>query len=116
MDKRHHVAGGLLLAALAALTLTRFYGHREPDEPVVRIDVAHRVVDAGEDVTLHARVAGRHTEDGADHVRWTSSIDGPLGQGRTLETALSPGRHVVRAEVEDAAGQQAAAEVPIEVR
>jgi len=102
-----------VLAGLAALLLTRFYGHREPIAPVVVLEAPH-VVEADETTRLHARVAGEHLPPA--RVSWTSSLDGALGEGATLERRLSPGVHEIEVRVEDGEGRTATDQARIEVR
>lgn len=103
-DRRHGIASGLVLGAVAALLLSRWYGHREPVTPLVEIDPIG-VVEAGQDFTLHARIAGEDTHPEPVAVHWTSSVDGPLGDGAIVTTHLSPGLHDIRVSVEDRAGR-----------
>lgn len=56
------------------------------------------------------------TEDGdlTAGVRWTSSMDGEIGQGGTVRTSLlSAGRHTITAVVIDSAGARASASIAI---
>lgn len=59
------------------------------------------------------------TDDGIlddEAVRWTSSLDGPLGTGASLPvTTLSAGRHTLTAEAFDRAGNTASASVQVVV-
>lgn len=47
---------------------------------------------------------------------WTSSLDGPLGEGETLPVVLSPGTHRIDLEVEDANQAGLEVSVPLVVR
>ena len=71
----------------------------------------------GEEVVL--RGSAQDLEDGspgADAYTWSSSIDGPLGQGSELRVpALSPGTHSIRLTVSDTDGASSSQEIRIQV-
>ena len=56
-------------------------------------------------------------EDGtlSSRISWTSSLDGSLGTGATIQKALTAGAHTIRAAVTDGAGAGGSAQVSVSV-
>src|SRR5207247_1668130 len=70
----------------------------------------------GDAVALGATASDVEDGDLGPAIRWTSSLDGPLGTGGMLSVAaLRSGTHVITASVRDSGGRSAAAEVTVEV-
>jgi hypothetical protein len=62
-------------------------------------------VASGRAVSLVARAADAEDGDLGTAVVWESDVQGSLGRGATISVVLAPGRHVLTANVTDAAGQ-----------
>lgn len=72
----------------------------------------------GQTLAFRAQAGDRDEPLADDRIRWTSSLDGFLGQGRALErsaSGLTPGEHLVTVSATDSAGASASASIRITV-
>src|SRR5262249_20707525 len=69
----------------------------------------------GDAVTLQATASDSLGGDLSNVVRWSSSLDGPLGTGNTLVTHLRQGRHTISATVSDSGHADDIDSVEVEV-
>lgn len=104
-------------ASVEAYLRKKYLDANQP--PVVRITspADGAVVERGQSVTLGA--TANDAEDGsiAGAVRWTSSIDGSIGNGATLTLAgLSLGQHTITASVTDSGGRTTTAAIALTVQ
>lgn len=69
------------------------------------------------DLAVEFAATAADPEDGdvSANIKWTSSIDGALGAGASLSTALSPGNHVITAVALDKVGTSGTAKRNVEV-
>jgi hypothetical protein len=88
---------------------------RESNVPAVTIaaPAADAVVTAGQPLELHGEAHDVESGDLSAALRWTSSLDGPLATGPAATVTLTPGVHVIRAEVVDGAGVEGRASVTV---
>jgi hypothetical protein len=70
----------------------------------------------GEPVTLVATATDAENGNLASRIAWTSSLDGALGNGGTVtKSNLSPGKHMITAQVADTSGATAEATITLVV-
>jgi len=85
------------------------YSHDGDDPPLVgsapTISItdpdAPATITAGESITLTATAADTEDGDITSSIVWTSTLDGALGTGGTIEVTLSEGNHTIRASITD---------------
>ncbi|HKA02687.1 MAG TPA: hypothetical protein VKD67_00110, partial [Acidimicrobiales bacterium] len=81
-----------------------------PPTLVITAPASGALVAPGDALSLAASATDPEDGDLGDAVAWSSSLDGPLGGGRTLvTTALHSGTHIISAIVTDRYGAQASA-------
>ncbi len=95
-------AGGAVGQALLSLRID------SPPTLAITAPASGSEIPTGAALTLRATAHDADDGDLSAAVTWTSSLDGPLGQGAAIEPgALPPGRHTITATVIDSHGQQA---------
>jgi myo-inositol-hexaphosphate 3-phosphohydrolase len=72
-------------------------------------------VSAGVPLALNATASDVEDGDVSASLAWSSSLDGPLGNGAARTVTLSPGLHVIRAETTDTLGARGEAMVSLTV-